>query len=263
MIDPQIDGKVAIVTGTDNPRGIGSAVARSLARQGVHVALMYFDTEPGALREELRALGVNAFAIPVDLSDPAAIPGMFDRVEEAIGPVDILVNNAAASDTDTFSPARTGAEDGVGRTLIPVTAHSHDLHFAVNSRAVALAMMEFARRSIAVGKAWGRIVNISTGGATGFPGEVSYGASKAALESYSRAAANELAPFGITVNIVSPGPTQTGWIPDDAMQFMATLSPMGRVGTPEDIADSVLFLCSGQAGWLTGQLLQAGGGHKI
>ena len=86
------------------------------------------------------------------------------------------------------------------------------MHFAVNSRAVALIMAEYARRNIARGAKWGRIINVSTAGSANFPDEVSYGASKYALESYSRSAATELGPYGITVNIVAPGPTQTGWI---------------------------------------------------
>jgi 3-oxoacyl-[acyl-carrier protein] reductase len=133
----------------------------------------------------------------------------------------------------------------------------------VKTRAVALMMAEFARRHAARGARWGRIVNLSTGGAYCFPGEVSYGASKLALEGYSRSAAVELAPWGITVNIVSPGPTQTGWIPEGMEGEVARSVPMGRVGQPEDIADSVLFFCSHQAAWLTGQTLQAGGGHKM
>ena len=105
-----------------------------------------------------------------------------------------------------------------------ITAASHDAHFAVNSRAVALMMAEFARRLIEQGKHWGRIINISTDGSAGFMREVSYGASKFALESYSRAAAS---------------------------------------GYPEDVADVVVFLASEQARWLTGQLLFVGGGHRM
>jgi 3-oxoacyl-[acyl-carrier protein] reductase len=263
MIDPGIEGRVALVTGTDSPRGIGAAIARSLAGQGVHVALAYRDDEPVELASECMAMGVQAVTLRVDLADPAAIEPLFDRAEAALGPVAILINNAAASDVDTFDPVVAGRSDLVGRTLHRFSAETHDFHFAVNSRATGLTMAELARRMHAHGAGWGRIVNISTGGARGFAGEVSYGASKWAMESMSRAAAAELGSLGITVNVVSPGPTQTGWIPDHLEGEWGQDTPLRRIGYPEDIADSVTFLCSQQGGWLTGQVLQAGGGHKM
>jgi 3-oxoacyl-[acyl-carrier protein] reductase len=144
-----------------------------------------------------------------------------------------------------------------------VDADSHDRHFVVNSRVVALLMAEYARRHVSRGAVWGRVVNISTDGADCFPGEVSYGASKAALESYSRSAAVELGQYGITVNVVAPGPIQTGWIPADAEQPIVRHIPLGRMGRPEDVADVVVFLTSEQARWLTGQRLFVGGGHRV
>jgi 3-oxoacyl-[acyl-carrier protein] reductase len=263
MIDPGIQGKVALVTGTDSPRGIGAAIARSLAAQGVHVALAFWESDPGDLRDEITSMGVHAVTLQVDLTNPTAIELLFDRAESMLGPVDILINNAAASDVDTFDPVIAGRTDRVGRTIHRFSAETHDFHFAVNSRATALAMAELARRVYARGGGWGRVVNISTGGARGFVHEVSYGASKWAMESLSRAAAAELGPLGITVNVVSPGPTQTGWIPDHLEGEWGLGTPLGRIGYPEDIADSVTFLCSQQGGWLTGQVLQAGGGHKM
>jgi 3-oxoacyl-[acyl-carrier protein] reductase len=188
---------------------------------------------------------------------------LFDQAEAAVGPVAVLVNNAAASIADTFLPQTEETTDWAGRAQAVVDAASHDLHFAVNSRAVACLMAEFARRHIARGATWGRIVNVSTEGADRFPGEISYGASKAALESYSRSAALELAPHGITVNIVAPGPIQTGWIPDEAAPRIAAQTPLGRVGRPDDVADVVVFLASQQARWVTGQRLFVGGGHRI
>lgn len=119
------------------------------------------------------------------------------------------------------------------------------------------------RRTCPIPPLWGRVVNISTDGATTFPSEVSYGATKYALESLSRSAAHELADAGITVNIVAPGPTQTGWISADMLPGIDRETPLGRVGTPEDIADVVTFLVSTQAHWLTGQLLFVGGGHRM
>lgn len=144
-----------------------------------------------------------------------------------------------------------------------ITPESHDRHFAVNSRAVALMMAEHARRHVERNQRWGRIINVSTDGAPGFRGQVSYGASKAALESYSRAAARELAQYGITGNIVSPGPIHTGWITPEIEKRDILRIPLGRIGQPEDVADAIVFLASEQARWLTGQTLFVGGGHRM
>jgi 3-oxoacyl-[acyl-carrier protein] reductase len=184
-------------------------------------------------------------------------------VEETLGPVEILINNAAHSEPDDFISFARSHEDWAGRIGSMVDAESHDRHFAVNSRAVALLMAEYARRHVDRGAVWGRVVNISTDGAGCFPGEVSYGASKAALESYSRSAAVELGAYGITVNIVAPGPIQTGWIPADAEASIVATIPLGRIGRPDDVADVVVFLASEQARWITGQRLFVGGGHRV
>jgi 3-oxoacyl-[acyl-carrier protein] reductase len=263
MIDPGLDGRVAIVTGTDLSLGIGAATARALAKHGVSLLLTHQHREPKDLLDQLAKTGVRAESMLVDLADVRSVPAIFDRAEASLGPVQILVNNAAASGSDSFKPDAEGTRDWARREQRTITAATHDYIFAVNTRAVALLMAEFAKRAAASGSGWGRIVNLSTDGAHRFPGEVSYGASKLAIEAYSRAAAVELASLGITVNIVSPGPTQTGWIPEDQENDIARAIPLGRVGRPEDIADSVLFFCSVQAGWLTGQTLYAGGGHRM
>lgn len=292
MIDPGLHDKVVLITGANSPVGIGAAIAEAFAAQGAAVFVTYprqppeivgvaaesedATTEPGAalyrahnadapdaVLHRLRAHGGRVASAEADLADPAVIPRLFDQVETALGPVDVLINNAAHSTSDTVAPKPTGAEDWAGRSLTVVDAESHDRHFAVNSRAVALTMAEFARRHVERGARWGRIVNISTDAADSFPGEVSYGASKAALESYSRSAAIDLGRYGITVNIVAPGPIQTGWIPPDAEPAIAATIPLGRVGRPGDVADVVLFLASEQARWLTGQRLFVGGGHRV
>jgi 3-oxoacyl-[acyl-carrier protein] reductase len=216
---------------------------------------------------DIREAGGVAEAWEADLANPAVIGALYDRVEAALGPVEILVNNAAHAAQDTFvPPAGELANQEVllwsaGPDLI--TSQSHDRHFAVNSRAVALMMAEFARRHVARGAGWGRIVNISTDGASAFASEVSYGASKHAMESYSRSAAQELGQYGVTVNIVSPGPVQTGWITPELEDTETSRIPMRRVGQPGDIAGVVLFFASEQAGWITGQLLYVGGGHVM
>jgi 3-oxoacyl-[acyl-carrier protein] reductase len=143
------------------------------------------------------------------------------------------------------------------------SAESNDRHFAINSRAGALMMAEYARRHIEQGKHWGRIINISTDGAPAFPGTISYGASKYAAESYTRAAAIELGMYGITVNIVSPGPIQTGWIRPELEAKIVSETPMGRVGQPEDVADVIVFLASEQGRWVSGQMISVSGGRRM
>ena len=266
MVDTGLRGKVALITGANH--GIGASTARACAAQGALVFIHYLRLPPGAsglpaLYDEQRAqpadavvqaireAGGRAEAWEADLADPATIPQLFDRAEAAFGPVDVLVNNAAHWEPDSVLPPH------------PVTAETHDRHFAVNSRAVALLMAEYARRHIERGARWGRIINVSTDGAPGFPGEASYGASKSALESYSRAAAKELGRYGITVNIVSPGPIQTGYITAELEKALLPDIPLGRLGQPEDAADVIVFLASEQARWLTGQTLYVGGGHRM
>lgn len=295
MLDPGLTGKVALVTGANNPHGIGAAIAEAFAVQGAHVFVTYlrqapeeFGVEPAAaaaardpseafyrarnadppdvVLRRLRAHGGRVGSAEIDLADAASIPRLFDLVEAAIDPVDILVNNAAYCVPDSFLPA--AGDDAAVRILgdrasHTITAERHDRHFAVNSRAPALAMAEFGRRHAERHATWGRIVNVSTDGARTFPSEVSYGASKLALESYSRSAAVELGRFGITVNVVSLGAVQTGWIDRELEARIVTEYPLGRIGTPAEVADVVVFFASEQARWITGQVLYVGGGHAM
>jgi 3-oxoacyl-[acyl-carrier protein] reductase len=292
MIDPGLQDKVVLVTGANNPFGIGAAIAEAFAAQGASVFITYLRSRPeefgidavaateattsgemfyrarnaeapDAVLSRLREHAVRAGSAEIDLADPEAIPRLFDQVEEMLGAINILINNAAYSVSDSFISFAPSDEDWAGRKSMMVDAGSHDRHFAVNSRAVALLMAEYGRRHVSRGADWGRVINVSTDGADCFPGEVSYGASKAALESYSRSAALELGPFGITVNVVAPGPIQTGWIPLEAEQPIVETIPLGRMGRPDDIADVVVFLASEQARWVTGQRLFVGGGHRI
>jgi 3-oxoacyl-[acyl-carrier protein] reductase len=232
---------------------------------------LYLDAQTRSAAEVIQAIrreGGQVETWEADLGEPSAIPRFFDRVEQALGPVEVLINNAAHCLPDTFIPSKSAAQGdrdlgGLGFPMGTLTAESHDRHFAVNCRAPALMMAEFARRHIARGGRWGRIVNVSTDGASGFAGEISYGASKHALESYSQAAAREFAPYGITVNVVSLGPIQTGWISPELEESIVPTIPLGRLGLPEDVADVIVFLSSEQARWLTGQLLYVGGGHTM
>ena len=220
--------------------------------------------------EVLRAIDVvggRARAWESDLADPATIPRLFDDAERAFGPVDVLINNAAHSEIDTFIPPGKNLRNTLVELFAerrdPISVESFDRSFAVNTRAVALLMAGFARRHVARGAVWGRIVNVSTAGAYMFPSEVSYGASKLALEAYTRSAASELGQFGIAVNAVSLGPVQTGWITQELERRLLSSIPLGRVGTPEEVADVIVFLASEQARWVTGQTIFVGGGHGM
>src|SRR5262245_25985059 len=282
-----LEGRVAIVTGANH--GIGAATASNLARSGASVLLTYLrlpvpdDVEGiddgtrlryahirAAARAEdvvaeIRSRGGVADAVEADLADPATVRALFDRAGGLFGPVDVLVNNADHCSSDTFLP--TGAMHGDvssgGDRIRPFDAEQFDRHSAVNPRATGLMMQEMASRLFDHDRDWGRIVNLSSDGAPAFAGEVSYGASKYAVEAMSRAAALELGQLGITVNVVSPGPIQTGYITPDNMKRIAAATPLRRVGTPEDVADVVQFLCTENARWLTGQVLYVGGGWRM
>ena len=295
MIDPGLKDKVALITGGNNPFGIGAAIARALASHGAKVFIHYFrqasvlSTEdqkihqsqnPGLefflkqqtktadeVLESIREAGGIAASWEGDLREPENGPRLFEQAEKTFGQVDILVNNAAEYIADSFLPLSLLGEktevweDGPASSTID--EESHDRHFAVNSRAVAILMGKFADRIIEKRKRWGRIINISADCAWGAPMEISYRASKYALESYSRSAAAELGPHGITVNVVSPGPVQSGYITSDVEGTLIMDIPLKRIGRPEDIANAVLFFASEQAAWITGQLLFVHGGHRM
>ena len=295
MIDPKLKEKVVLVTGGNNPYGIGMAIAKAFASYGSKVFIHYFRQqidfspdnrdntnvqEPGlpfffkqqrkTPDEEIayiRENGGKAESWEGDLSEAENVNRLMEKAEKTFGHIDILVNNAAEYTADTFLPANTLGQASTvwedGPTISTIDAHSHDRNFAVNSRAVAILMSKFACRIIERHKGWGRIINISADCAWGCPKEISYRASKYALESYSRSAAAELGPYGITVNVVSPGPVQSGYITEELEQALVAEIPVRRIGRPEDIANAVLFFASEQSGWITGQLLFVHGGHRM
>lgn len=272
MIDPRLAGRVALVTGANH--GIGAATALALAACGAAVLLTYKRLDPaehaddpafpdtyGRLRAQtadevvarIRRDGGRAEAVEADLSDPTT-PGMlFDRAEAAFGPVEILVNNASGWLADTFLP---DSRDRFGRELRLVDADAHDRQFAIDARAPALLIAEFARRHVRRGATWGRIIGLTSGGPAGFPEEVSYGAAKAAQENYTMSAAAELGRYGVTANMVYPPATDTGWITAAVEEAVRAGSPLRHVGQPEEVAEVIVFLASHQARYVTGQVIR-------
>lgn len=234
MIDPHLDNKVILITGANH--GIGAATAEAFAAQGAKVFITYYR---GACRYSDEELAQ---------ARQAGIGG------------DVLVNNHTHCVPETFDPALATDQDG-GIHL--VSAVGIDAHFAINARAYALMMSEYLARYLKRSAESGRIVNVSTDATHAHTANVSYAASKHAIESYSRSAAAEMGRYGITINVVAPGPIQTGYITPEAEADIVAEAPLRRVGKPEDVADVIVFLASAQARWLTGQLLYVGGGWRM
>jgi 3-oxoacyl-[acyl-carrier protein] reductase len=271
MLDPGLSGRVALVTGAN--QGIGAATARALAAQGVAVFLTYLRLDPGEhageafpaeyglaraasaepIVEQIRDAGGTAASMEADLGDPSVPRLLFDRAEAVLGSVEILVNNASGWLANTFLLEE---RDRFGRSLRQVDAESHDRQFAVDARAPALLIAEFARRHIRRGANWGRIVGLTSGGQGGFPEEVSYGAAKSAQENYTMAAAQELGRYGVTANMVYPPVTDTGWVTPAIEEAAVARSPLRHVAQPEEVAEVIVLLASHQARHITGQVVR-------
>jgi 3-oxoacyl-[acyl-carrier protein] reductase len=248
--------RLAIVTGVGRQKGLGASICRALAQDGIDLFITYWSPydrghfskaeagEPIAIRDELRAMGVRCEALEMDLSQSDAPARLMDEVIRRMGVPSILVNNACHSERDGV--------DGLTAGLL-------DRHYAVNLRATALLSVEFARRFS--GKGGGRIIQLTSGQSLGpMPGELAYAATKGAVEALTKTLAVELAPRGITVNAVNPGPTDTGWMTDEIKRELLPRFPMGRLGQPEDAARLIRFLVSPEAEWITGQVIHSEGG---
>lgn len=204
------------------------------------------------LIESIARLGGRARAVEADLRDASSAPMLFEVAEDAFGPVDILVNNASAWATDTFSQPTT---DRLGRSLTRVTSETIDEVFSVDAKASALLISEFAARHIGRGRTWGRIIALTSGGPLGFPEEVSYGAAKAALENYTMSAAFELAPHGVTANAVHPPVTDTGWVTPTVREMVHGNDELLHIASPEQVAEVVVFLSSDAARLVTANVI--------
>lgn len=244
---------VVLVTGASRQRGIGSAVALRLARDGWNVAITYWrgydqrmpwgsDAEDlTRLESQLRRVGASTAAVEADLADPAAPAQIFATIEAQLNNVTALVLAHCES---------------VASGILDTSLDSFDRHFAVNARATWLLIREFAQR-LEAEDGRGRIIGLTSDHVAG---NLPYGASKGALDRIVLAAARELSHLGLTANVINPGATDTGWMTEAQMHELAQRVPLGRVGIPEDCANLVSFLCSPQGGWINGQLLYSNGG---
>jgi 3-oxoacyl-[acyl-carrier protein] reductase len=259
---------VALITGANH--GIGAATARTLAACGAGVLLSYLRSEepedagtPDAYRQqraasadavirEIEASGGTGEAVEADLADAETAVSLFDVAERSLGPVDILVNNASGWVADTFTPQES---DRLGRSLVPLSASSVDRVFGVDARGAALLIAEFAIRHIRRDATWGRIVGLTSGGPNGFPGEVSYGAAKAAQENLTMSAAFELAGRGVTANVLHPPVTDTGWVTPAVVRAVEESTDLFHVASPEEVARVIAFLASDEARLITGNVI--------
>jgi 3-oxoacyl-[acyl-carrier protein] reductase len=243
MID--LTGKVALVTGAS--RGIGAAVARTLAAQGATVVAAARGNHAEASVAQIVAAGGRAEAATLDVTDPATVDGVVGATLARHGRIDILVNNA-----------------GIARDqlLMRMKREDWDAVIATNLTAAYTCTQAVLRPMIK--QRGGRIINISSVvGQTGNAGQVNYAASKAGLIGMAKALAREVASRGITVNVVAPGLIETDMtkaLAADTSRNWAAQIPLGRLGTPSDVAWTVCFLASDEAAYITGQVVAVNGG---
>ncbi len=238
-----LSGKTALVTGASG--GIGSAIARMLARQGAVVALS--GTRIEALEALASEIGGSARVVPADLGAEGAVEGLARAAEQQMGGIDILVANA-----------------GMTRDGLLLRMSNEDWRRVIDINLTSVFQLIRASLRGMMKKRWGRIVGItSVVGVTGNPGQVNYAASKAGMIGMIKAVGHEVASRGITANCVAPGfieTEMTGGLPEPRRQAIVNAVPMRRLGAPDDVAASVLFLASEEAAYVTGQTVHVNGG---
>jgi NAD(P)-dependent dehydrogenase (short-subunit alcohol dehydrogenase family) len=247
--DQKCAGKIVLVTGAQ--RGIGRAIAVRFAQAGADVALNYLDDKAAAesAAAEIVALGRRAATLAADVANPAEARSLVSAAERALGPIDVLVNNAAIFPRAPF---------------LELTEDAWDTVLDTNLKSTFVCSQEAARRMVAAGRP-GAIINISSGAPyRGSMRATAYMASKLGIVGLTRGMARELAPHRIRVNAVAPGVTNTA-MPrlgnsEEALTALGRANPTGRLAEPEDIADVVVFLATDEARYVVGQLVHVNGG---
>lgn len=244
---------IALVTGVGRRIGIGAAVVQRLAEDGFDIAFTYWtayddrmvwgadDDARRDLGAALTEAGARHVAVEADLEQPETPSTLFDAVEASLGVPTVLVLCHCES---------------VDSAILDTTIESFDRHLSVNARATWLLIREFGRRYRGAHGA-GRIIALTSDHTVG---NLPYGASKAALDRITLAAAREFRGLGVTANVINPGATDTGWMTPELATHIVEVTPLGRVGRPEDAANLIAFLCSPEGGWINGQLLHSDGG---
>ncbi len=242
--------RVALVTGAS--RGIGKAIALRLAADGHGVAVNYTANAEAADRvvDEIRAGGGTAIAVRADVGDSAAVADMFETVEDTLGRVEVLVNNA-----------------GITRDGLLLRMGPDDWNSVIETNLTSVYLCTRAAMRSMVRARWGRVISVSSiSGISGNPGQANYAASKAGIIGFSKSIAREVGSRGITVNVVAPGFIETDMtegLGDETARLVAEQAALARLGRPEEVAAAVGYLASDDAAYVTGQTLVVDGGLAL